>query len=465
MGFTVNLYTHYKRDNSTKRPSNAGAIYSCVLKKGCGILHPAIELNMGLTYDPSQYNYAYIPAFDRYYYIEEWLFEDAKWTAQMRVDVLATYKGEIGDSTLYVLRSANAFDGRIIDNLYPQKTGCSFSTVEAEDIWRVYGGSYIVGVANAFPTVATLCYYAMSLPELLNFNSELMDTQLLIDNGFDATQFNINLQKAWVNPIQYVKTALYIPYQVPTSSSQPLDINGWRISNRLVGTVSKSVATIDINRSFSIPNHPDAATKGVYLNSSPFTVATLTIPPFGCIDLDTSVLANASTVNANIKLDSLTGLGILTVTCNGVVLNRIEAQVGIPISLSQISRDYVGMTTSILGGVAGVAGGAASGNVAGAIGSGVGAVGDAIKSMQPRAQTIGSGGGLAQLESNPRLDLQFFRSVDDDPVHNGRPLCQMRQLSSLGGYMLIQDGDVPINGTLTEATEIKSFLESGIYYE
>ena len=67
MGFTVKLYTFSKRDNSTKRPlSTAGTEFSCVLKSGSGIMRPALAFDFGIANDPSNYNYAYIAAFDRY---------------------------------------------------------------------------------------------------------------------------------------------------------------------------------------------------------------------------------------------------------------------------------------------------------------------------------------------------------------------------------------------------------------
>ena len=456
MSFEIRLYTLEKRDNSTKRPTGNGWELNCILKEGSSLINPTISIDMGITQDPSQYNYAHIPVFDRYYFIEDWYFDMGLWHASMRCDVLATYKSEIGSANLYVLRSSNAYDGRIIDNLYPQKTGCDFSSVVGDTIWG--GFRYVIGVANQYPTIASLCYYVMSRAGLANFNQELMSNGFLTNNGFQATvDFTLDLQKAWVNPMQYIRSAIAIPYSVPSSDTRPADINGWSFALGSVPVLTTDTSIINIYRSFNIPKHPDSTSKGTYLNSSPFTIATLTVAPFGCIDLDTSVLANADTVDLDITLDALTGLGILTVWCNGVVLNRIEAQVGIPVSLSQVTRDYLGATTSILGAV----GSATAGNVFGVAGS----IGNAVSSLQPRAQTIGSGGGIAQLDLRPRLDMQFFRSVDDDLAHNGRPLCQIRNIASLGGYMIIQDGDVAITGTATEDKLIRSYLEGGFYYE
>ena len=88
-----------------------------------------------------------------------------------------------------------------------------------------------------------------------------------------------------------------------------------------------------------------------------------------------------------------------------------------------------------------------------------------INALMPRAQSIGGGGSFAQLFTNTRLEYQWFRPVDDDNSHNGRPLCQVKTPASLGGYMLIQDGDVAIDGTAAEADEIRTLLQSGFYYE
>ena len=82
-----------------------------------------------------------------------------------------------------------------------------------------------------------------------------------------------------------------------------------------------------------------------------------------------------------------------------------------------------------------------------------------------RAQTIGSTGSFVANRGEFRLDHQFFRPVDDDNTHNGRPLCEVRQISSLSGYMLVQDGDVEINGTSAEDAAVRNYLETGFYYE
>lgn len=469
MSFTVNLYTLSKRDNSTKRPAASSATaFNCILKDRSSILHPEIQLDIGLVTDPSQYNYAYIPAYERYYFIDEWTFEDALWTASLKVDVLATYKSEIGSSSLYVLRAAGASDGNVVDTLYPAKAGCSFNTTTKNNPWGTF--CCVIGCVSKEANVGSQAYYVMTPFELSNVCTNLQDT--IIDdvtnsaNGFDLTDAAPALQLSLVNPLQYIKSCVMLPVplvDIPYTGSGNAIIYNWDAG--VTGRRITSNPHITKTYSFDIIKHPDTAARGNYVNAAPYTNLTLTIPPFGAIDIDTSVSCNASTVDVEVILDPLTGKGVLVVKCNGIILNRIESQLGVPISLSSVTRDYIGAVSSAAGAVGGAVSGYATGGVGGAVLGSVSGIGSAIQSLMSRSNTVGTTGGFGSLQGDFKLDHQFFRPVEDDPVHNGRPLCQMRTISTLSGYILVQDGDVTINGTAQEDSEIRSYLEGGFYYE
>lgn len=465
MGFTVRLFTLSKRDNSTKRPTGNGTEYSCIIKSGSGILHPTISLDLGKVNDPSQYNYAYIPDFDRYYFIEEWYFERALWTASLKVDVLATYKTEIGNSRLYVMRCASEHDGNIIDTLYPAKSGCSFASDTKTNPWWD-NISYIVGVVSRAGNMGSLAYYGMSGTAIHTMCQNLLDDCVTEDNGFSWDDCSQALQLSLVDPMQYVKSCMALPVSMSEISNIGSASAVYAFNWDTGATGYKIALAPYINKSytFNIQKHPDTSSRGNYVNSDPFTKITLTLPPFGTIDIDTSVTCNASTLTAQIRIDPITGKAILTISCNGIVLNRVESQLGVPISLSSVTRDYVGTASSALGSISGVVGGALSGDVAGAIGS-LSGIGNAVKSAMPRASTIGTTGGFASAMGTFRLDHQFFRPIADDNTHNGRPLCAMRTLNTLSGYMIIQDGDVAINGTSSEDAQVRQYLETGFYYE
>ena len=109
MSINVEFYSLSKRDNSTKRPAAAAVVTAaCSLKDDCGIIRPVL-LVYGIA-NPSGLNYAYISDFSRYYYISEWTWKLGNWECQLYVDVLATYKDQIGAATEYIARCSYKYE-------------------------------------------------------------------------------------------------------------------------------------------------------------------------------------------------------------------------------------------------------------------------------------------------------------------------------------------------------------------
>lgn len=468
MGFTVKLYTFSKRDNSTKRPGLLeGTEFSCVLKSGSGIMHPALAFDFGIANDPSQYNYAYIPAFDRYYFIEEWYFDRALWTATLKVDVLATYKTEIGNSTLYILRAASTRDGNVMDTLYPFMTGATFDSDVKSNPWNTTPVA-VIGVIGKASVFGSMNYYAMEpgTTQLIDLCNKLTDPSLIEnDNNFNNLDASYGLQLSLVDPMQYIKTCVMIPVAIAdiTALDAAAGFSVFSWDNAGTGRKVHPGSRINKSYSFTLKKHPYTSSRGNFVNSAPYTKITLTIPPYGCLDIDTSVTCNATTLNVDIEIDPTNGKGILVVSCNNIILNRLEAQIGVPVSLSSVTRDYIGGVTSAVNAV-GSGLSALMGNIGG-IFSAVGNIGNAVESMMPRAQTVGTTGSFVSNRGDFRLDYQFMLPVGADPTHNGNPVCRNAQISTLSGYILVQDGDIAITGTSAEDAAVRNYLESGFYYE
>ena len=467
MGFTVTFYNFEKRNNSTKRPGSnvTHTSYTCKVLNGTSIINPKIELDIGLTVNPQAFNYCYIPDFKRYYFVREWTFERGLWIGSLAVDVLATYKNHIGASNLYVLRAAGAYDGDIIDNYYPVKTNCVYHTDLLDVPYTT--GFYIIGVVSKLGAYGSIAYYVMDSANMSRFVQGLMDT-VSAANGFSLNDASMALQLSLVDPIQYIKSVMWCPFDMSdltyTAATQ-LDIFNWTLDNVNCGMIYGK--TLTKTYTFNLTKHPDTQNRGNYVNTKPYTNITLNFPPFGNIEIDTTVTATASTITLQLDYDIFTGSGQLRVVCNGIVLNQINTQLGVPVQISQVTRDYLGAAQSIVSGVGSVVSGALTGGagLAAGITNGVNAIGNAAAAMIPRANSIGGVGNYSVLNYQPRLDYQFFRPVEDDLSHNGRPLCQKRVLSTMYGYMLIQDGDVITDGTIMEADQIRTYLEGGFYYE
>lgn len=468
---TANFYIFSKKENSTARPTGTGTAIDIEIKSASSIFFPYIVVNRGASTSAPGYNYCYIANFRRYYWITEWIWNEGLWECSLKCDVLATYKSEIGNESLYALRAAYSYDGSIVDNLYPAKTGCSFS--QSAD-WTMsgsggFGASYILGVVSKDPDFGSIVYYAMNSSNLGTVIDELLDDTILTDNGFSTADATLALQKSLVDPMQFIKSCVYLPFTLSelsnlSNSASAVNIFDWTLT-ATAKTVRPPTPVTTVSHSFTITKHPQAATRGKFLNQAPYTYLTLVAPPFGVIDLDASAFVDASTVDVTVKVDMPTGLGILTISNGSQVINRIEASVGVPIQLSQVSRDYVGAVIGGVGGIISGIGAAATGNPLGAINGVMNGIGSAVEGMKPKSQSIGSGGSYAQVRGSWFLEAQFFNIVDDDLAHNGRPLCQMIQPKNIPGYMLIQDGDVAIAGTQEEAAEIKRYLETGFFYE
>lgn len=469
---TVRFYSFSKRENSTKIPSGTGTEYSCTIHDSSSIFFPIIKLNRGAdTTSAPAFNYCQISNFGRYYWITDWSWENGLWFASLKCDVLASFKSSIGSTSLYALRASASYDGSIPDMLYPAKAGCTF-TNEALTGTRPWGnplaGVYVLGIVSKDADFGSIDYVVLTRTNTKTFIADVLQNAVTATNGFDVNDATYALQASLIDPMQYIKSCTYIPFTT-TELNSCLDVKStisiWDWDFNIANyKVKYSQPYFSYSGSISIPKHPQTASRGQFVNQAPFTELTLYAPPFGAFTLDTTSLVGISSLSLNVQIDLPSGLGILTISNGTSTLQKIEAQIGVPVQLSQVLHDYAGAVIGGIGAVGGAIGSAMSGNIAGAVtGLVTGAIGSAIAAKYPAAQTMGSGGSYAQLTGAWQICAQFFTIADDDLAHNGRPLCQMVTPSS--GYYLIQDGDVPISGTQEEAQEVKRYLETGFYYE
>ena len=477
MAFSVKFYSFSKKENSTAQPSG-GTEYQCQIKRESGLINPEIILNIGLSGAPAGWNYAYIADFSRYYFIREWINEGPIWRAVMQCDVLASYKAAIGSSTLYALRSSHSYDGNIVDALYPCKANVTKNVTDLQLPFLQNpstGGVYVCGIvannasaASATAQVGSLKYYYLSLSGLARICDALLNTANYGTNGygFDPDNCSLELQKSLVDPLQYIKSCIWIPLDPATLNltTGTIYINGWNVTQVEHAPVTTLIKSNSV--SVNIPKHPDAASRGAYLNGPGYTQLFLSCPPYGTISLDTNITAYNSSITLAESIDVISGIGTLEVTSGGMLLEHTKAMRGVGIQLSQITTDYIGAAAGAIGGIGGAIGAAMLGDIGGAIGAAVGGIANAAKSAFPKVSNAGGGGGTF-LDNIYAWHLYhiFFRPVDDDNSHHGRPLCKNVVVSSYPGYLLIQDADIAINATAEELQKIRAYLEGGFYYE
>ena len=183
--FSVILLNFDKKENSTKQPTSGGLAVQGVLKEPCSIMNPVIKIER-LANDavPSTYTYAYIAKFSRYYFIEDWVWQDGLWEVHMKEDVLASFKTQIGLQTEYVLRTDNTtfYNGDITDTTYPATTDVVSAVVENANPFSpdsIDSGCYIVGMIVVIIIHKSCSLNAFSRRVFCNYSISTFNTFVL----------------------------------------------------------------------------------------------------------------------------------------------------------------------------------------------------------------------------------------------------------------------------------------------
>lgn len=473
MAFNVRFYNFQKETNSTEqpeplKPTTTRVTYECVALDDMSLSAPVIKvlIGMGANID---FNYMYVAAFNRYYWITDWTYRDRCWYVSGIVDALATYRNQIGDTSVYVLRSAAEYDGTIQDNLYPVKAQWSGNIVNYSSPWvqNPAAGLYSIGIIGSGKTQ----FYLTTNVELNNMLSYMLSDQYANDalTALGVTAYPE--AKAILDPLQYISCVTYLPI-----SNNEFDMSDFIRHEIKIGYVTYHLVAWSISNalpkafpvSMNIPRHPSAAARGAYMNNAPYSSYDVYFPPFGLITLDPALCANAASITATAYVDLHTGLASLLIMNNsGRVMSRTSGKVGYSMQLSQVIAQGYGIMSaakdaaSILSGI--------EGGIPGLIGSGISSIangiGNAITGSIPSANSIGSVGSVDAMQGPVQLQTMYAMPVDDDLTHRGRPLCAVRLVRNVPGYLICADVDIHIAGaTQSEMDIIRSYMESGFYY-
>lgn len=486
MSITATFYTFSKRKNSTKRPSG-GTSFNILIKEPSSVLSPSIELQ---TSNPRAYNYCYIPSYDRYYFVSDWVSDHNRWTANLTVDVLASWRDSIRASRQYVLRSASSYNSYISDPLYPGTLKKDFESHEFaldEKCFNSQNFTYVIGVMNGIantPRLGGITYYVLTANQIQNLmNALLGDADYLGKSSGGSWVFpdlfgiTKEVMQALVNPTQYIVDSYMLPYSIPYTATSKFKIGWWTLPGftddvQVVLTQNQVYKNSFYTCDYLLPAHPQN-TRGAYMNGNPYTQRTLNAGCFGEIQLDCNDLVYANThITMNVAGDYLGNCElIITGKQNGALITRRNACVKIPFKIGQMFQDRIGMAQNVIDQVTtGVSAGMSpfSGDIAKTTGSfgGYGsAVLDSFSTSMPKVSIFGSTGALFDVIKTWRIDSYFTYCVDDDQSQRGKPLCEDVYLNTLSGFCLVADPDIEFTCYDTEYTEIASYMSSGFFLE
>lgn len=372
--FSVHLKHFEKFKNSTARPdlSQDVTIKIGEIKGDFSPLAFEITFDLGEISEMPQWNYAWIFAWDKYYFITNWTFIGGLWTAAFVEDVLATFAPELINSHQYLLRSAAVDNSdKFIDANYIQGGAAEryYVTIPAAEFWgtSINDGCVICGcIGNSGNSVGAVTYYAMTYDAFNNFMSRFMNS--ISWANISADEISEDLQKALLNPVQYIVSCHWLP--VSTS-----DISGTNVSSIRLGwwsftltggynakRMSNRGATVTKTFGFSKLNHPQLNQRGCrFVKFSPYSRYTLKFLPFGVFSLDTAAIADKPNIYCSVLINPMTGDSVLDISC-GDNSNRknslitANANIAVQLPTGQVAANLGNIDNALLlGGITGAA--------------------------------------------------------------------------------------------------------------
>lgn len=478
--FTVELYTVNKQVNSTALPTGTALSLSCLLKSPSSVQNPVLEIDRGAAWNPSAYNYARIPDFNRYYWIKDWTWSGGLWTAALQVDALASWRTAIGDTTAYVYRSAAESNLAVFDNTYPIIAEQTVYNVTVDpiihDIAGLSNGFYVVGIIANNGTR----YWGFSWSMLQDFIQAIYSDTYV---SSILSTYSLDLYpeaKIAVDPTQYISSIRWYPcrwgngsgntisvgyreHAIPVGPSG-VEVEAYNFGELTLDYSSLQVSTQHITIGTGAPwVHPQHL-RGNYLRLAPYASYQLFLPPFGIIDLDPVEIYRAATLDIQKDIDLKTGIATLSVNViypNDLkrTIARVNGIVGIDMPLSNIvqvgttNRQYWANVWNHLSDPFNL--GSYQQDV----------VKNTMNGEIPHLFQAGGQGNASDFFGDPGLYITYRHIADEDLADRGRPLYTLKTLNTIPGYIECDPGEFSAAGcTESETQEIKSRMREGFYY-
>lgn len=470
---TMTLYQLSKRENSTLQPviSTVNTTVDILLKGSCSSEDPYIVLSSDDPSSYNNYNYAYIPFFDRYYFIRSKEVDTGnRLFLHLHEDYLASFKSEILSKNAFIAYSLQGSTD-IPDSRMCTTKNYSVSHADAAFPSAVGGNNYFLSVTgkNGVETYSTTRADIKTLFDALTWDTLSVATGSddketiknlgdMLGQGLEQifTQGAVfqNVRSAYILPfppdeeILGTATNIYAGYYDTNIEAQPL----------VESIFSQAIA-------ISIP-----WTVADWRRCSPYTSVYLYLPFFGTIALDVNTITSSSYLTVKYSVcysDGDVSYSVETDT------NRIIAT-----GKCNVKADY-GVGSSNFGILAGLSSAVSEwvpvANAAPFIGEKMGGI---LNTMVAGLQSFGKGfstsgglGGYSDAGLDLRLHCWTITKTFSDTQANfagklGYPLMQVGNLASHTGFLQTSDFIFDSNrATLNECNRISEMLNNGIYIE
>ena len=516
--FNVYFYNFTKKVNSTRTPVNGTGgllweVHTCYLRSPSSIIAPVLEMSFdrnqyggdGGTYNENigeavlKYNYAYIPRFNRYYFISNISWDNGMFILDLKCDVLATYKEQIGSYECLIMRCADGNNTMLYDeNKYVDSNSIGATTYYgSKTICEKNQFIYILGVSmGSLAATGGMTYIAGNGADIARFIKSIMEPANW--EKVDGTTLNEE-ELANLNPQASLKSVVVIPVKsISGAITNVFSFNGYTFKT----TTGFSVVTNPIVASgTSSIIVPVTTAQDSYLNYPPFLEYTLYLPFIGAVELSPYDLAKVGTVDVSFEIDAINAcitynvqgsgegaplLGIYTAACGGGGGIGSTMSMGALANSTMRTADMQGLSGLVSAGIgaamilAVVASGGTALPALLALASGVGTMATGAASLANGVATsiqagaarganktiaLSTGGSRSITLGVPAIVATRKKLTGGDSKTCGNPYCKKDVISNHTGYILVKNASLDIDGTCDEMTAVNKYLSTGFYYE
>lgn len=453
----VHFYSNFtKRPNSSKMPTGTADELELVLKEDTSIEEPSFVLS-GQHFD---YNYAYVPAWNRYYFVNNITsICDGLYQLDLTEDYLASWKSQIQATSAHVVYSSTGYDKDIIDPRISQYITKQWQT-DAQSGGGFGGGCFVLNTLSKDSG-----YAGFQNSYLLNAG----DMQTLA-NFFLDLDVNSWIAQAVYNPMDCIVSCKWYPLDYSTIASACCSSGAAYIGSLPIGQNLPIITTPIYTNSvtFSLtPRYNDFRR----LSASNYQMF---VPYAGVFPIaQDEIIKSNGALQASYYIDLITGSMLIAEIAGGTLCNMFEVGFGVDCPLASVQGGNIGnFVESLVGAVAGVGASLAGGNIAGAVGSAAAGIAGATKeAITQRYRSRGTQGSRAYLYQG-----NYFRLIEDawdteNPnstnyiAKQGRPVFQTHAISNHSGYVQCEGASVEMAGLESEKERVNSYLNSGFYLE
>ena len=474
MAHTIYAGNVSKRKNSTLQPS-LSASFDVLLKTPTSLHTPTFTINA------DSFNYNYLKWGDRYYFVTDVVSRNNNlWEVSAVIDVLATYKAEILNTTAYVLYDSVA-NTELPDNRLPMKTTKTVSAATAVCPFVPDGGCYILSITGSNNSTGVYKCTEAELAALIDDVSFIYNNLWAPDpsnpkpvapsttNLWDWFEY-LTTTCAWIfealwSPIsqafgsghipENIRECRFIPFNIARADTPNLIYLGTFQTQQRLGKLLRETETASAG--VTIPWQAND-----YRRRSPFTEIYLYLPYIGMVKLSSENLVDQTTIKVDYTLALRDGSLLCTVSSGSQVLGQYSGNVGasVPVGISNINLPKAAQ--SVISGVANVAA-----KNYGGVGMSALNFGDAIT---PNFTCIGGLDGVAATGADQNIICYVvYHDTIAEPnsalATIGAPSMCPKSLGSLTGYCQCLDAHVAAAAEAQELDEIDAFLNGGFYIE